>query len=88
MFRTRGLSTNFSGAISVNDKRILDDFTYSNFKYNSFTHFLIPDDKVMITPTDHLDLFIAASDIENILNVVKKVTNKNDSDKVITISKI
>jgi len=88
MFRTRGLRTNFSGALSVNDKRILEDFIYSNFKYNSFTHFLIPDDKVMITPTDHLDLFIAASDIENILNIVKKVINKNDSDKIISISKI
>lgn len=88
MFRTKGLRANFSGAISTNDKRILEYFTYSNFKYNSFTHFLIPNAKVIITPTDHLDLFIAASDIENTLNVVKKIIDKNDIDKIVSISKI
>lgn len=88
IFHTKGLRANFSGAISVNEKKILEDFTYSNFKYNSFTHFLIPNANVMITPTDHLDLFIAASNIENTLNIVRKIIDENGNDKVLSISKI
>ncbi len=88
MFHTKGIRTNFSGAINVNEKNILEYFTYSNFKYNSFTHFLIPNAKVIITPTDHLDLFITANDMKNTLNAVRKMIDENDNYKVLSISKI
>lgn len=57
------IRNNYSGAIET---RIGDDifkcFLESVFKYNSFINILLPSSKIVITPTDHMDIFF---DFEN-----------------------
>jgi len=83
ILRCKGLRTNFSGAISVKNIKVIEDFFYSNLKYNSFTQFILLEPKVIITPTDHLDVFIASSDINNTLDVVKRISEKIKSNKIV-----
>ena len=83
-FRLKKLRANFSGAISVKDTETIEEFFYANFKYNSFTHFIIPDSKIIITPTDHLDLFIVSDDINKTFEIVSKIIDDIDIDKVVT----
>ena len=83
LFKSNRLRTNFSGAIRVSDMKIIKDFIYSNLKYNSFTHFILLENKIIITPTDHLDIFIASGDIDNTFNIVKKLGKKMKSNKIV-----
>ena len=48
------------------------------FKYNTFASFFNPEKSIVVTPTDHLDVFISAKDdyIKTVKNIIE---NKNGS---------
>lgn len=76
LFKDNNIRTNFSGALKITDIEIIKDFIYSNFKYNSFTYFIFSENKIILIPSDHLDIFIASDDIEDTFNVVNRIAER------------
>lgn len=57
----------FKGGIKLSCKdKLLFSFLDSNLKYNSFFNILLPNNKIIITPTDHMDIFFDAENIEEV----------------------
>ena len=54
------------------------EFQESIFRYNTFASFFNPEKGIVVTPTDHLDVFISAKDdyIKTVKNIIE---NKNGS---------
>lgn len=53
-------------------------FVKSILRYNTFASFFIPAKDIVVTPTDHLDIFIFSKD--DYINIVKNIIeNKNES---------
>ena len=52
------ITNNWKGALLVDkDDRILELFLESVFKYDSFMQILLKDSKIIISPSDHMDIF-------------------------------
>lgn len=73
------IKNKFGGGIqlSCNDK-LLFSFLDSNLKYNSFFNILLPDSRIVITPTDHMDIFFDAENVEEVKADLKKLLYKNN----------
>jgi len=82
------IRNNYSGALCINDNIILKEFIDANFKFNSFVQFIFPNSKIIITPTDHLDIFIASSNIDETYNIICRIISSNSIENIISISKV
>lgn len=55
----------FTSAIFVKkNHRIVKLFAESVFRYNSFVQFIFRDERIVISPSDHLDIFIASDNLK------------------------
>ena len=75
--KANNIENHFDGMIVVKkDDKAIMQFFESIYKYNSFVQFLFPEERMVISPTDHMDVFIAAEDFEGLnlklLNYFKK----------------
>jgi hypothetical protein len=80
-----GVNNDFAGTISVSDSRILIEFFDANLKYNSFTHFILPNIEIILTPTDHLDIFIVSRDTNTTRNLAEDIIKKLGYDDIISV---
>lgn len=55
--------------VDKNDK-ILELFLESVFKYNSFIQILLKDSKIIISPSDHMDIFFQSDNINELENLI------------------
>jgi len=78
IFKNNNLKINFNGGIRTEEKYIIEAFLMGNLKYFSFVHFLIAEKGIIITPTDHMDIFINISDINQNIGIIKKIVKEND----------
>lgn len=67
---TNGINDSVGGITADKHDTIVRAFTISSFRYNSFIQFLFPRSKIIITPTDHMDLFL---DIPTSSSSVKQI---------------
>lgn len=72
------VSNDFGGAIEVSkDSLLLKLFVESVLRYNSFLQFLFIEKKTILTPSDHMDIFVNALDVTMIENRITKNIDKN-----------
>ncbi len=65
------ITNNWKGALLVDkDDRILELFLESVFKYDSFMQILLKDSKIIISPSDHMDIFFHSNNINELENLI------------------
>ena len=57
-------------------------FFNSIIKYNSFLNIVLPNNKIIITPTDHMDIFIEAENIIKVKADLEQLVKKNKYLKI------
>ena len=69
---------NHSSVLQLTEESEIVAFVKSIFRYNTFASFFNPEKCIVVTPTDHLDVFISAKDdyIKTVKNIIE---NKNGS---------
>jgi len=61
------VSNTFNGGILLEkDEILVDSFISSVLRYNSFVQFIFKTDEIVVSPTDHLDIFIASKNIDGL----------------------
>lgn len=70
------IRNNQNCGIEINkDDKLLTLFLDSVFKYNSFIQIIFKTPKIIITPTDHMDVFFDAPDIKYLNSFIQKNMN-------------
>jgi len=65
VLKNQQITTRFAGGILVEkDSEVIKLFAESVFKYNSFIQYIFSDEKIVVSPSDHLDIFIASNNIK------------------------
>jgi hypothetical protein len=75
-----GGNNNFNGGFELHNDQEISVFLIECFKYNSFPNFLLTKEKVIITPSDHMDLFISSSNMSELNIVVNKLIDQSYSN--------
>jgi len=82
------ISNRFRGGIcTVKDDLIIDLFIRSVFKYNSFVQFIFKENQIIISPSDHLDIFIDSGDIDNLESKILEVFSVCGQDNLVLVKK-
>ncbi len=55
------------------DDRIIELFIESVFKYNSFIQIVFKDSKIIISPSDHMDIFFQSNNISDLENLITNI---------------
>ncbi len=77
LFIESNISNNFDGGILCKKgELILKLFIEAIFMYNSFFNIVIPHHKVIITPTDHMDIFFDFINSQQINNLIQNISRK------------
>ncbi len=76
------IRNNYAGGLKIDKNgRISEMFLESIIKYNSFLEFLFVDSKMIVTPTDHMDVFLHTNNDETIENKLRKMIESCFGDK-------
>lgn len=61
------ISNTFDGGILLKkDEILVESFISSVLRYNSFVEFIFITDEIIVSPTDHMDVFIASKDVDDL----------------------
>lgn len=85
MLNQNGINDDVYGITVDKDDAMVKEFVTSSFRYNSFVQVLFPRRKVIITPTDHMDLFLdipASNSVINQVDLVLRGVRKKDTETV------
>lgn len=64
----------YKGGVKVEKGSVvIESYVRSVLRYNSFLQFLFPKDQAILSPTDHMDLFVDYADEEQMLTVAREV---------------
>ena len=69
--------------IVVNNLEIIRLFAQAILRYNSFVQFLFPTEIVIVSVTDHMDIFVSAKNNSVLQKVHSAVAKLNDKSKKI-----
>ena len=70
------VTNKFNGGILVEkEEALVDLFIQSVLKYNSFVQFIFQADEIIISPTDHLDVFVNSKNLELLEDKVSEITS-------------
>lgn len=72
------IKNQYDTLIVRNNFAIIRLFAQSILRYNSFIQFLFPQEKVIVSVTDHMDIFVSAQDnlvLRKVYDTVKKFNN-------------
>ncbi len=75
------INNDFSGVYEIEELSEVKSLIEGNLKYESFVQFLIPNKQLIITPTDHMDIFchsVNSSILLRNLERIFKTTNLGD----------
>lgn len=68
---------NFNGGILIDKKsKIVELFIESVLKYNSFIEIVFGNSQLIISPTDHMDIFFQARNIAEFKNIIIDIINE------------
>jgi len=71
------------GILVAKNDRIVELFIESVFKYNSFIQIVCQDSKLIISPSDHMDIFFQSNNFTELSNLIIDSLNANDEDVLI-----
>lgn len=78
LFKTRKIRINFSGGFVVRNPKIIEQFFDANLKSCTFTYFIIPNEKIIIAPTDHMDMFIMSENSKELKRILMNLKEELD----------
>ncbi len=73
--------------LSISTEEEIRLITKSILRYNTFAHFVIPSLNVVITPTDHLDIFILTKK-ESVIDTYEILNGLNNTNVIYCIKKV
>lgn len=74
----------YSGICVEKESKVIELFAKSCFRYNSFVQFAFPETQLIITPTDHLDIFFSSPAKQELRELLTK-TISSDERKLLDI---
>lgn len=81
VLKTNQIHNSYSGGLKVYKKdKINEIFFESVLKYNSFIEFIFVDSRVIITPTDHMDVFFNTNNDRKMEVNLKKIVDTHFND--------
>lgn len=70
--------------LKLTEKAEIVAFAKSIFRYNTFVSFFNPTKDIVVTPTDHLDIFISSKDEH--INAIKEIIENKNENKIFNFS--
>lgn len=86
--RKRRVDNNVSAISLDKTSPWIRSFMEATLKYNSFFEFVFPLEKVALTVTDHMDIFISAEKAETLQWIENVVEEANREEKIFTVIKL
>lgn len=68
------------GLLVDKNNKIVELFIESVFKYNSFIQILLKDSKIIISPSDHMDIFFQSNNMGELENLIIDILNSYRKD--------
>lgn len=85
-FNEQGILNNSKQLLSIKkDDRLISLLLDSIFQYNSFVQFIFKESGVIVSPSDHLDLFISGSKLLEVKDVLNNCLNNFSKREVLEI---
>lgn|SRR5574337_575037 len=88
-FNEQGILNNSKQLLSIKkDDRLISLLLDSIFQYNSFVQFIFKESGVIVSPSDHLDLFISGNKLSEVRDILNNCLNNFSKREVLEIRKI
>lgn len=71
--------------LELTDEQEIVAFVKSIFRYNTFASFFVPSKRMVLTPTDHLDIFISSKD--DFTKEVENIIKDENKSKILRLTK-
>lgn len=80
------VSKKYNGAMAIEESsQLIELFIEAVLRYNSFVQFIFKEKEVVISPTDHMDIFIDSKEIDNLECEILGVIKECREDKLILL---
>lgn len=70
------------------DDKAIDLLIDSVFKYNSFIQFIFEDSAIVVSPSDHLDVFISGENLSDLNKTICKCLSIFSEENILKINKV